>query len=253
MGGVRMCACQSERVRRARGDVVQYCYDVMQWRWFYVSKIKTVFITFALTAFYATGIHRIKWWAKAKGLTRFYKHVFVFTYNLFWIIRVKVEILMEVTIHIYCFFVLFAHLLLWVKGGKACEWQVWSSVFLIYLELSLVPSQVCIFLYFIFHIKRELWVWNAVNINGDMLGCCVALGLAVHTAELTQVQNPSEPQPSFNCSNTRKNICTYMHSHTQIYQHIHLHSHNERTTHDNTSMNGVICFQFLYLRVQCIS
>lgn len=34
--GACVCACARESVRHKHEDVVQYCYDVMQWRWFYV-------------------------------------------------------------------------------------------------------------------------------------------------------------------------------------------------------------------------
>lgn len=159
-----------------------------------VSKIKKVY-KFALTASYATGTSRKRTASKSKRIL--WACVCI---NLFWIIRVKVEVLMVLmTIHIYCLFI-FTHLLLSAHGGtaEACEWQVSISVYVIYLELSPVPSQVCIFLYFYFFFPHweSFWVSarNAVNII-ETLECCVALELAVHTAKLMQVQKSSEPQP----------------------------------------------------------
>ena len=161
-----MCVCVWEKVRHAHEDVVQYCYDVMQWRWFYVSiRLKTVFIKFALTALYAPGISETRTASKSKRTPRFSEHVFVFTYNLFWIIRVKVEVLMEVTIHIYCLFIS-AHSLLFrleVEPLKPVSDKYQFFLFLIYylfMNCHRFHLQVCIFLFLFlfcfFHIWRAL-------------------------------------------------------------------------------------------------
>ncbi len=119
---------------------------------------------------------------------RFYEQVFVLTYNLFWIIRVKVEVLMEVTIHIYCL-IIFALSLLSAQGGtaEAREWRVSTSVFvfMIYYLFRTVHWFHLKSVYFciLFSTLRELFgsrARNAVNIM-EMLECCVALDLALHT------------------------------------------------------------------------
>lgn len=180
MGAVRMCVCQSERVRHARKDVVQYCYDVMQWRWFNVCIRWRVFIVCTDSIICYRFQQEKDGERKAKRTPRFYEHVFVFTYNLSWIIRVKVEVLMEVTIHIYCllifFYFFFAHLLLSAQGGtaEACEWQLSISV----LVYGLLFIQNChrfhlksvYFCNFFFPPWESSWVSarNAVNIKRDV-------------------------------------------------------------------------------------
>ncbi len=78
------------------------------------------------------------------------------------------------------------------------------------MELSPVPAQVCIFLYFFFHTERAFGsrLENAVNIV-EAMECCVALDVAVHTAEWMQVQNPSEHTDIHKQTNTQRNFTEY--------------------------------------------
>ena len=164
MGAVRMCVCQSERVRHAHKDVVQYCYDVMQWRWFNVCIRWKVFIVCTDSIICYRFQQEKDGERKAKRTLRFYEHVFVFTYNLSWIIRVKVEVLMEVTIHIYClfFFVLFFWLTcfsqLKVEQLKlVSDSYQFLFLFMVYYLFRTVTgsiSSLYIFVFFFFHLER---------------------------------------------------------------------------------------------------
>lgn len=245
-------------------DVVQYCYNVMQRRWFYVCLrwiykyiYKYINIRLHWWHIYATGTSRKKMAGKNRGTPWFFEHVFVF--NLFWFVRVKLELLMEVTIHIYCSFILAHWLLLslWRKSRELLSDQV---LFLLFRTVTGSILSLYIFvciLFYLFisphtHTERAFWVWGhkccKYNWDVDVLrGFIFSRTLCRNDA----VQS-SSGQPNTQAIPTHTQST---HTRTQRYQHI-------KHIHLNLHMEGFIkatcdlwmgCFLFISLEGWCVS
>ncbi len=227
-----VCVCVPERESETRtwwrcSAILLWCYAMKMV--LCVPKMKTVFITFVLMALYAPGISRKR--TSSKRTPRFYEHVFVFTYNLFQIIRVKVEVLMDVTIHIYLFVYFCSPASL---GSRWTSWSSWGTsidfcfLFRIYYLFGAVTSSSSSLYIFVFFFPHWESFWVSARkcckySGGDGVLCGFRCSRAHCWMDASTESIRATAQ--INCSNTETTS-----AHSQWATHTHTYTHKDIST-----------------------